>query len=339
MATLYFCVDGVLRIKSKNNKYMFAVDFIQKNEQLSDFSFWAQWWHQPVVFEKNLTFSQFFQCLSPWLQFWGEYTNIDLLAYYEELKKPSLVQNSKDDLDWLNLAYYTEIRPTINYEDNHSHPETASIHTENKWHVYSYYELTGYILGREETVLVEWMPINQLANIPITIDGQQSVMIDEFLINKYGTEKDHLTNPEGLGVVKIHNEMDHETQFSYIQGPKTHTMREVVAGMFYRFDKSPEVRDQLDAQFEEDYEDSLDDDLEDMPIAVSTEQSLQDEMIEVNEIYEEQNAILAQKFEDDDPYFNNLLNKAKKDIDGKIRIGNLQEAKPLEARMLKYIQK
>lgn len=330
MANLYFCVDGILRIKSLDDKYMFAVDFIQQQEKLSNLRFWSKWWNQPVTFEKNLTFSQFFQCLSPWLDFWGDITQKDLVAYYAELKKPTLIQNSDSELDWLSVDYRTEIRPVVNYEDS----ENGSIKPEKAWHLYSYYELTGYILNQEKAILVEWLPINQLANLPIILNPKHLVMIDEFFIHKYGTEEEQLINQQGLGVNRVHQEHDHEAQFSYLNGPKTHTMREVVEGIFYRFDESPETRDQIDAYFQEQYEDDLDD----LTIGVSTEDSLKEEMIELDGIYEEQRSIMSMKQEEHEQYFKDLLQQAKQNDESKIRIGRIQEAQPLEKRILEWLK-
>lgn len=341
MAILYFCVDGVVRIKGENDKYMFAVEFIQQQEKLSDLSFWSKWWNQPIVFEKDLTFAQFFQCLSPWLEFWGEITQKDLISYFAELKKPTLINNSDSDIDWLSVDYRTELRPVVNYtqEDNNTSNTTntnnESITPEKTWHLYSYYELTGYILNQENAVLVEWLPLNQLANLPITLNGQQLTMIDEFFIKKYGTNEQQLVNPQGLGVNRIHEEDDHEAQFSYLEGPKTHTMREVIEGIFYRFDTSPQLRDEIDANFQEQYEDDLDD----FSITVSSEESLREEMIELDEIYEEQRSIMSVKQEENEQYFKDLLRHAKQNSDSKIRIGRIEEAIPFEKRILQWIKK
>jgi hypothetical protein len=105
MTQLYFCTDGVMRIRSKDEKHMFAVKFVQETEDLSDLSFWMKWWNQSTVFEKGLTFSQFFKCIEPWIDFWSEYTQKDLKSYLQEIRKPQLVTSQNNNLDWLSLDY------------------------------------------------------------------------------------------------------------------------------------------------------------------------------------------------------------------------------------------
>lgn len=333
MAILYFCTDGILRIKSNDDKYMFSVKFVQQKEHLSDFSFWAKWWNQQIVFEEGLTFAQFFDCLSPWLSFWGEYTQKDLVAYYKELKKPTLTYDSPDNLDWLSIDYKTELRPVVNYGNENDKIVSDVIKPEEAWHLYSYYELTGYILNQEKAILVDWLPLNTLANLPIILNSQHLVMIDEFFINKYGIKEQQLINQHGLGVKHIHDENDHEAQFSYLQGPKTHTIREVIEGVFYRFDQSPEIRDSIDEAFLEQENDWDEDD-----IAPSSEDSIKQEMIELDEIYEEQRTITSMKAHENVAYFNELLQYAKSDSYSDIRIGKIKEAKPLENRILSWIK-
>lgn len=325
MTTLYFCADGILRIRSKNEKHMFGINFIQKQENLSDFKFWTQWWNQPAVFEKGLTFGQFFQCLEPWIEFWGDYTQKDLKAYLAELRKPTLIDKTAHTLDWLSLDFRSELRPKVNYPQEGLEFSQENIQPDTQWHLYSYYELTAYQMGKQEAILVEWTPVNLLANIPLVLNGQQLLMIDEFFINRYGKPEQHLINPHGLGVERIHFTDNNDGQFSYLEGSKTHTVREVVEGVFAAFDPSPQIRDELDAHLEEQYEEALEN-MEDTTV------------MDLDAIYEEQRSIISQHLDDEDPYFQNLLGAAKKSSHSYIRIGKIQEAQPLEKRILSWIK-
>lgn len=334
MSKLYFCIDGTLRIRTQDEKHMFSVEFIQQQDKMSDLKFWAKWWNQPVAFEKNLTFSQFFQCIEPWLEFWGDYTQKDLRSYFLEMKQPTLVSDSLANIDWLTLDYRSELRPQVVYDENGESSDPEKIYPDKSWHLYSYYELTGYKQGEEGAILVDWTPLNQLANTPFVLNNTQIIMVDEFFINRYGKPEEHLLNPQGLGVQKISYKDDDEGQFSYLTGIKTHIIKDIIEGVFYRFDESPQVRDELDVQFLEQYEDELDD----LSIPFLEEPNI-GEMIELDAIYEEQRSILSNKFDNDNPYFINLLKEAKKSNNSHLRIGSIQEAKPLENRLLAWLKK
>lgn len=251
--TIYFCVDGILRANPIGSKdTLIPLTFIQQNKNQSDLSFWGRWWHYTVLFEKGLTISQFMQCLAPWAKFFGELTQTDISAYLTEVNNPPRMamqsDNNTEHINWINLSVMVNLKPEISYAPDsdlsaHSFNINEWLNSKKQtkltglWYIDSVYQLTGYVNGKEEQYAVDYLPMNELANIPLVLDENQYVVVDDYYVKAILSADKQLFNESAFSVCKLRDNL------TYLVSKKTHSLREVVEGFFENLMTSPIARD------------------------------------------------------------------------------------------------
>lgn len=317
--SLYFCQDGILRVQDCNKQVFISLCFLQRQQQLEDFEFWMQWWLEPIVFEENLTLAKFFKCIEPWAEFWGKVLQKDVIQFCLEIKKPCYVNKVKQ-LDWISLDYHIELFPEVSYPDESSTNATLK----ESWNINQHYQLCAYILNDNKQHTIHHHPLNYLANIPFILNAQQSLIVDEFFINKYGQSSQLLLNQSGLGSLKIHN--NELCPFSFIQGNKQHLLRDVLEGFFNHFDYSPCDRDEINQVIQEN-------------IDITIENYNQNQNIEwdsLEDIFFEQRSIIHEFNPLDTDYYQAIFKNAFREKDSELRIGKINIAHSPEKRLLSW---
>lgn len=240
--SIYFCNDGILRVKLSTDSPAIPMTFIQKNSSLNDFKFWVKWWNNYVFFEEGLTVAKFLLCLEPWAEFWSDMINIDILAYIDEVKKPILINEQHDSIDWIEISYCHELTPNVNHgemdlddlENWFNSPKNTNL--TGKWNFSSYYKTSGFKLNLEEHYAIDFIPLYKLANVPLVLNDKQFIYIHDNYMDKI-IGKNKFLKPNAFGVCKKNN-------IKFLTGEKYHTVKNVIGGFFLHFDYSPKSRDQ-----------------------------------------------------------------------------------------------
>ncbi len=249
---LYFCKDGILRVGFEGGKEYVPLSFLQKNTE--DFNFWAYWGQQDVVFEDGVTIHSFFKALSPWIEYWGTIVGKDLKAYLKEVSTLRPISSSDDitQLDWVSIAYCTELTPEVHYNRNPDLDIIAQLNDRTppeilpKWSMHSGYKINGYRKNETEHYSIEHSPLNVIAGLPVFLSKEQYMVVDEYFIEQYSDKKNGLINPTGLGVKHIGGE--YRGKFSLVSGTKIHHLRDVIEGFFLLFHPSIANREDMHQQ-------------------------------------------------------------------------------------------
>lgn len=339
---MVFCADGVLRAQY-NNHPLIPMDFLQRNSIFhhNDFSFWTKWWDKNIIFEEGLTIATFLCALEPWASFWSTLLSKDIKSYIKESKKPTLIDDIDNRMSWISLGYNIELSPQVNYDTkniNHNVLEWLKQKTRftGKWDISECYQLTGYIKDTNEHYFIHHLPFNTMANVPLVLlPNQMLYVLGSFKINESIGQEHSLFNSNALGLKKVQVGQYCKSTQEYIEGSKSHNLREIIEGFFSNFLASPAVRDQTNQIINN---------------AINKSFSItQEETIEIDNVISLATGKPKKLKEDDfastnymenlpnnksEDYWQQMLQLAKKDNEVYIKIGKVNSASPIEDRVL-----
>lgn len=242
--TIYFCADGVLRMRF-GDAALLPMSYIQNQRDENDLKFFSKIWDCNTQFEEGLTIGKFLECLSPWSEFWSDLTGTDVEAYIKESRKPTLLKENNDKLDWAGLFFNTEINSDIEFKNltdeifDFANKEVALT---GNWSINSSYNLAGFKLGEEEQYGIDSCPLNEIVNLPLYLSNKQNIYIFNREVDTFFEGKE-LLNSEAFGVRVATSRNGYP--INYIKGDKYHGLRDIVEGFFYWFSSSPIERENI----------------------------------------------------------------------------------------------
>lgn len=341
---IYFCNDGILRAKYKEDSPLIPMTLIQKELNQKDLSFWVRCWENNVYFEEGLTLAKFLICLEPWASFWSEITLKNIKAYIEEVRKPYNISTNKEKpLSWIGISYYTEMEPSSEYKDDDFLEEDINVWLNSpkesrltgEWEIHSSYKINGYIKGEEEQYSIEFTPLNELANVPIVLDEEQFVFINEWGLRKhFGNNHNKLFVENPFGIINIQRE---KNNLKFFSGKKHHKMRAVIEGFFWWMYSEPSRRD--------DFSENLKIAVEEVKLnkeeSTNTENNIETKEEKPLKVEVLPGAFdsMIESYEQDSLFWKNMLNASYKDNSTILKIGIIKKAEKPENRYLSYIEK
>jgi hypothetical protein len=349
---LYFCNDGVLRAKLSDKQPLLPLSLIQSQSEKSDLNFWSYWWGCNTYFEDGLTIATFLECLEPWKDFCGEFIGKDIGAYIKEVRKPTLVKEKEDSIDWIGLSFRTEISPNVSYERELEDDLLPWLNADKKiklkkikltgdWHIDGHYQLSGYKNGYVEHYSIDSMAMNEIANIPLYLNNKQFLYVSDYRIGKLLSEDNMLLNKIGFGIREIKSEDINKKSFKYISADKENSFRDVIEGFFWWFASTPvhreEINDEIKKSIEE-YEKSKDrTDLSDNPKEEVIVSVTENEKLKVDIAPNAFSGLIEESNRKKD-YWEQMIKVAKQD-NIVIRIGQCTSVGFPEDRIFAYIAK
>lgn len=253
---LYFCNDGVLRVKYGEKSELIDLKFIQDQSEYknNDFKFFKKWLNTEVFFEDKLDVYRFVLALNPWIDFMSEFLDIDLKSYISEAKKLSVVskteEGANEKFDYITLCKYTEIDPEIEFEKsttddlkNWFNEKEKKYNLTGKYNFSTGVRVNGYKNEEIEQYGIDWVPFNILCGVPIYLNNNHYIYVNDFFIEKKTGEKNNILKKDGHGVNEISGEQRGE--FQYLNANTCFSLREVLEGFFDDFMYNPVIRDNL----------------------------------------------------------------------------------------------
>lgn len=246
MFTIFFCADGVLRAKHREEP-LIPITFIQKHSiKTDDFSFWSEWWKYNVHFESGLTLSGFFSCLEPWSKFFSTLTNVDIHLYSQEMKKPCAVEHTTR-LKYLEICSETLLEPEMKFLGKLDIKELlANINapTEDKkerlaqltglWKVNNRKSIHAFTDEDEKIYAFTLTHPESMANLPIVLNHQKIIYFSHHIVKRFINKEISIFNEELPSILTHNGQRDlmvHEVNYS---------LREVVEMFFSTLAKTPE---------------------------------------------------------------------------------------------------
>ena len=340
---LVFCIDGVLRIRPMDGSPALSLSFIQKQEIpiQNDLAFLSDWWEKSVYFEKGLTIGAFLKCLEPWQNFWADYIGKDIPAHIAESKKPVLVKEDPEALSYACLYYYTQISPEYGFEEsedeedlnvwlNQTHKEKLT----GKWEIYGNYKLSGYREGIEQAYCIDYVPMNEMSNLPLVLDPSQHVCFFDYKSVELLGEEKRLLNLNAYGLRQEGDKNSERSMLRYVEGNKTHHLREVVEGFFWWIPGSPARREEMNqsllARSEQYHEE------EELNQELESEAGTEDQVRKISFLPGAFSGLIEAQ-ERRESFYEKMYRKAQKSHETIIRIGKIDTSTYAEKRVISKI--
>lgn len=339
---IYFCKDGVLRVKGPEKDPMIPLKTIQnlspKALKENDFKFWTTWWDSQVFFEEGLTVAKFLIALEPWEEFWGDFTQKDVAAYIKEARTPVAVTQKQDDLDWISLYKYVELEPETKYHEDSELKESDDLlnwlnspkktKITGSWNLSMSYRLSGYVKGEEEQYSVEDSPIYDLANTLFVLSPSQVVCIPKYGFKKHFGDNYELFSKEPYGVYDIK-----KGGIYALKGDCYHKIKDIVEAFFWWRASTPEKRDEFVAELKASIEE-LDLETQDQ----TSEEAPSSEGPREIKIAPGAFDSMIERHDSISSIWKSWLKDAKKDSASVLKIGQARLAAPVEDRIFKYLE-
>ncbi|MEA9392743.1 hypothetical protein SJI19_19765 [Acerihabitans sp. TG2] len=329
--TLIFCKDGILRFRSHyDDVTAIPLLAIQDSLQEDDHSFLLQYFRHNVVIEDGTTLSHVFLAIEPWAKTLGIYLDMDVMAYIDEIRKPS---QAEPLFDWIGIQKVTSIHHAYQHQEMRPGESfTAHFNRERiptrRFDIEVACTANGYKHGDKESYSISG-DIHTIKNVPIIFSDRQ-------VLASYGFEKNNLVDAHYPGVF-VNNKI------RYIQGTVVFLLYEIVDAIFKDglFYISPQV-----ATYN-------------LEIIKKITEKLESEDVDNQRMMDEQDSESRQKNQDDkkitmemaegafDPMIEHMQAELKNWLYIKslcdsnselpIRIGNVIEAKVPDYRFLNFI--
>jgi len=228
---LIFCKDGILRFRSHYDD-LTAVPLLAVQESLGedDHSFLLQYFRHHVVIEDGTTLSHVFLAIEPWAKILGIYLDMDVMAYIDEIRKPS---RAEPLFDWIGLQKVTSIHRAYLHQDikpgeNFTNYFNRERIPTPRFDIEVAFIANGYKNKDREPYSISG-DIHTIKNVPIMISDRQ-------ILASYGYEKNKLMNDDYTGV-SVNNKVQ------YIQGTAVFSLHEILDAIFKDglFYASPQV--------------------------------------------------------------------------------------------------
>lgn len=334
---LCFCADGILRASFSEDKPMIPVKFLQEQSSFkdNDFRFWTKWWESKTFFEDGLTVSSFLKCLEPWGVFWSDLTGKDVVAYIKEVRKPVIVSDDPSEVfDWIQLSHCIEADMESEFFESDEDKELFSedlnawfnsakkMRLTGEWSIYNTFSLHGFKNGEDINYGVEYTSINKLANVPLILNPKIVFSLNEHQLRRYNNKENATIIKKGaFGVVKL------DTYF-HLMGKKEFNIREIVEGFFWWMFSNPQkaetflqsLKDDVDEIMEQDIPETIKNESNVVSIFSKSGDLTEEDVKEAEEELKREVRIAPGAFDsiinrlnDDEEYWNDMLEKAKSD--------------------------
>jgi hypothetical protein len=318
MEHLIFSSDGFLRARLGEGKPALPLFFLKNESNKSNINFMSYWMTKKVIFEEGLTIGSFLQNLEPFQDYLNEYLGKKISSYIKESKKLISVEKRKN-FDWIALFHTYTI--SEEFETN----QNKELLLVNKWKIYENYSLAGYFYNNNEHYGIEKFSIASIQHIPLFLDKNTRVIINEKEVQGIDKER-RLLNKNAFGVMskKFHSNFE----LQYLLSEKEHSFREVIEGFFKNFNIDIDSRTN-EIEMLENFMEILEEQnkQEDMGLKIYEGQLLQS----INEMNEKESK------------WKNCINKANKNniliTIGKIKEGKVPENKLYGTTIEEKIQK
>lgn len=258
---LFFCKDGILRVYSDPHTPMLPCTFIQEEMNLegSDFSFFARFLTREATFEKGLTFQMFLKCLSPWVDFWSEFCQVDIHSYLQYVNRPHVIETSSY-VDSIEFSTFTNVENAISYiidnklvraEDvgflsqNFANKFDPTLAIGASFNIQNMFYLRGYSSKVEHfsfdissTPLIEYMyaplTLRKKTNVIFSEEGTKSFMEMNGKSSRRQPSSSQLVFSKNfVGNQRLVTGSSFEDDsFSYIEGDYTFSLEELMREMF-----------------------------------------------------------------------------------------------------------
>ncbi|WP_213991494.1 hypothetical protein [Sodalis sp. dw_96] len=217
---LIFCKDSILRFRSDYDD-LTAVPLLSIQECLEEENslFLLQYFRHHVIIEEDTTLSDMFLAIEPWANVLAAYLDIDVMAYIDEIRKPS---QAEAVFDWIGIQKVTSVHRAYQHhniqegEDLSSYFNRERIPTK-RFDIEAACTANGYKKGDKEHYSISG-DIHTVKNVPVVISDRQVLV-------SYGQDKNNLLNHKHTGVV-VNNKT------TYIQGEISFSLNEVMEALF-----------------------------------------------------------------------------------------------------------
>ncbi|WP_413722182.1 hypothetical protein [Sodalis sp. RH23] len=218
--SLIFCQDAILRFRSDYDD-LTAIPLLSLQSCLeeNDPFFLLKFFRHPVIIEQDTTLSHMMLAIEPWAIMLGIYLDIDVMAYIDEVRKPSQAQSI---FDWIGLQKVTSIHRAYQHQDSKpgdvfpTYSNRERIPTK-RFDIEVNYSANGYKNNDKEHYSISG-DIHTIKNVPVVVSDRQ-------VLASYGYENDNLMNREYAGV-SVNNKI------RYIQGEMNFCFYEVMEALF-----------------------------------------------------------------------------------------------------------
>lgn len=299
MEYLVFSSDGVLRARLGDSKPALPLLFLKSQSNHSELRFMSYWLSKMVIFEEGLTIGSFLTNLEPFQEYLNEYLGKDISAYIRESKKLISIEQRKN-FDWITLFHNYTI-----CEINELNEDKEKLLT-NQWKIYENYSIAAYNHDDSEHYAVEKYAIQKIQHIPLFLDKNTRIIINEKEIESIDKSK-RLLNEQAFGVIQ--QELEKDYHLKYLLCQKTHTLTQVIEGFFKYFNVNISSREN-EIEMLEDFIEDLEED--------ATENCTK---LKIHNGYLQQ---AINEMEDKEKQWNNLVHKAIKE-NTLVKIGKVTE--------------
>ncbi|HEY0211226.1 hypothetical protein [Acerihabitans sp.] len=218
--SLIFCKDAILRFRSDYDA-LTAIPLLSLQTCLEedDPLFLLKYFRHPVIIEEDTTLAHIFLAIEPWATMLGVYLDIDVMAYIDELRKPSQAESV---FDWIGIQKVISIHRAYQHQDIKPGEDfTAYLNRKRvptrRFDIEADYTANGYKINDKEHYSISG-DIHTIKNVPVVVSNRQ-------VMASYGYEKDNLLNRKYPGVV-VNNKI------RYIQGEIDFTFYEAMEAIF-----------------------------------------------------------------------------------------------------------
>ncbi|WP_413735111.1 hypothetical protein ACL2XP_21065 [Sodalis sp. RH21] len=217
---LIFCKDAILRFRSDyDNLTAVPLLAVQACLDIDDHLFLLQYFRHHVIIEEGTTLSHIFLAIEPWAKVLGVYLDMNVVAYIDEIRKPSQAQSL---FDWIGIQKVTSvhraylhqhIKPGENFDMYFNRERTPT----RRFDIEVVCTANGYKNEDKEHYSISG-DIHAIKNVPVVASDRQ-------ILVSYGYEKSNLMNDDYSGV-SVKNKI------SYIQGEVVFLFYEVLEAIF-----------------------------------------------------------------------------------------------------------
>ena len=260
----------------------------------------------------------------------------------QNIFEPTLFSNdSSFKMLPINLSTKTQEDKELFSEDLNAWFNSAKkMRLTGEWNIYNTFSLHGFKNGEDTNYGVEYTSINKLANVPLVLNPKIVFSLNEHQLRRYNNKDNASIIKKGaFGVVKL------DTYF-HLMGKKEFNIREIVEGFFWWMFSNPQkaatflqsIKDDVDEIMQQDIPEVHKNESNVISIFSKSDDLSEEDMKEAEEELKRTVGIapgafdsIINKLNDDDEYWNDMLDKAKSEK-VILKIGQSNNQNPLENR-------
>lgn len=330
---IIFCNDGILRFQSDiNNSLIVPMVSIQEALKFTSNRFFLQHLTKNAIIEKGSTVGSFIMCLAPWSETAGDILDRNVLAYVEEVRKPSGIENVFDRVEIKKLIYVTrdvdfgEMPEGMDFLEWLNTPKDPVLL--DTFSMDAQVDICGYTDGDSSNYSMTNTSIAELKNVSLVVNRVTTLV--EHCSGIYASKGEAL-NMQVSGAKKYDYmnclETKNQTTFSLFELMETVFCQ----GLFFYSPTGAEgVKEMLKESMEEvkNLEERKKPDLR----VVNEDGSLEDKQLEVK-IADGAFTPLLNHFENEKQEWDYVIKNVDKNNGFKMKIGIIEEEKPKDNRI------